>query len=103
MPTLRNALAVAALALTAGAAAGHAQQPGAQATQVMASRADLEALAVQLEQAANSGTYTGDQRARTSCMFDLTLPNTSSVGATNTTGIASSIRAMGPCFNSAAG
>ena len=64
MPTLRNALVVAALALTAGAAAGHAQQPGAQATQVMASRADLEALAVQLEQAANSGTYTGDQRAR---------------------------------------
>jgi protein involved in polysaccharide export with SLBB domain len=63
MPTLKKALVVAALALTTGAAAAHAQQPGAQATQVMASRADLEALAIQLEQAAQSGTYTSNQRA----------------------------------------
>ena len=42
-------------------------------------------------------------RAFTSWMFDTTLSNTESCGAMNTTGISSSISAIGPCFISAAG
>ena len=36
-------------------------------------------------------------------MFDTTFSNTLSCGAMNTTGMFSSISAMGPCFISAAG
>ena len=38
-----------------------------------------------------------------SATFDVTLSNTESCGATNTTGMSESMRAMGPCFISAAG
>src|SRR6266516_2515352 len=43
------------------------------------------------------------RRAFTSCMLDSTLPYTSSLGATNTSGMCSSMRAIGPCFISAEG
>ena len=42
-------------------------------------------------------------RAFTSWMFDTILSKTESCGAMNTTGIFSSMSAIGPCFISAAG
>ena len=41
-------------------------------------------------------------RAATSCMFETVFSNTASRGAMTMTGIASSISAIGPCFNSPA-
>ncbi len=46
---------------------------------------------------------TGPPRAFTSSMLDMIFECTASRGAMNTTGMFSSIRAIGPCFISAAG
>ena len=63
MSHIRRAVC-AALVLILAASPSRAQQPGSQANKVLVSRADLEALADQLEQTAQSGDFTAEVRSR---------------------------------------
>lgn len=69
MTSLRYLVPVLALALAVRSAA--AQEPGAELTQVLVSRAALTDLALRLEQAAASGNFTGEARARARAQAEL--------------------------------